>query len=104
MSRNASWFVPLAVVAACVPCLLLPVTASLIAAGALGGVLGVLGVPWVLAPILAIAIGAALLVVRLRHRAPHGCEIADTTAGLASAAGAPARILHSWRAAARRKT
>ena len=59
----------------CVPCLLVPVALSLIAAGAFGGVLGFLGIPWVLALIIAVLL-ATLLVVRLKRRHPAaGCEV-----------------------------
>jgi hypothetical protein len=46
---NRSSFVPLAVAATCIPCLLIPLAAALIAAGAFSGVFGLLGIPWVLA-------------------------------------------------------
>lgn len=68
MNRNAAWFVPVAVVVACIPCLLIPLAAVLIAAGAFGGVLGFLGVPWVSAVIVATPVGAALLYLRVRRR------------------------------------
>ena len=68
MNRKAAWFVPVAVVVACIPCLLIPLAGVLIAAGAFGGVLGFLGVPWVSAVIVATPVGAALLYLRVRRR------------------------------------
>ena len=68
MSRKAAWFLPVAVVVTCIPCLLIPLAATLIAAGAFGGLLGFLGVPWVLAVIVATPVGAALLYLRIRRR------------------------------------
>ena len=68
MSRNAAWFVPVAVAVTCIPCLLIPLAATLIAAGAFGGLLGFLGVPWVLAVIAAVPLGATLLYLRIRRR------------------------------------
>ena len=68
MSRKAAWFVPVAVVVTCIPCLLIPLAATLIAAGAFGGLLGFLGVPWVSAVIVATPVGAALLYLRIRRR------------------------------------
>ena len=68
MSRKAAWFVPVAVAVTCIPCLLIPLAATLIAAGAFGGLLGFLGVPWVLAVIAAVPLGATLLYLRVRRR------------------------------------
>lgn len=70
MNPRSAWFLPLAVVVACIPCLLIPIFAALIAAGALGGALGFLGVPWVLALAFSIPLGGALLYLRLRSRPP----------------------------------
>ena len=49
MKRKSAWLLPLGVAITCVPCLLVPAALSLVAAGAFGGVLGFLGIPWVLA-------------------------------------------------------
>ena len=68
MNRKAAWFVPVAVVVACIPCLLIPLAGVLIAAGAFGGVPGLLGVPWVSAVIVATPVGAALLYLRIRRQ------------------------------------
>ena len=68
MSRKAAWFVPVAVVVTCIPCLLIPLAATLIAAGAFGRLLGFLGVPWVLAGIASVSLGATLLYLRIRRR------------------------------------
>ena len=68
MSRKAAWFVPVAVVVTCIPCLLIPLATVLIAAGAFGGLLGFLGVPWVLAGIASVPLGATLLYLRIRRR------------------------------------
>ena len=65
MSRKAAWFVPVAVAVTCIPCLLIPLAATLIAAGAFGGLLGFLGVPWVLAGIASVSLG---LYLRIRRR------------------------------------
>lgn len=70
MSRNSAWFLPLAVAATCIPCLLIPIGAALIAGGAFGGVLAFMGVPWVLALVLAIPLGATLIYLRLRRKRP----------------------------------
>ncbi len=72
---NRSWFVPLAVVVTCIPCLLIPLAAALIAAGAFGGILGLLGVPWVLALIVAVPISLGLLVLRRRRGASACCDV-----------------------------
>ena len=74
MKRNSGWFVPVAVLVTCIPCLLVPVAAALIASGAVGGVLSFLGVPWVPALLSAVAAGAALLVIRLRRRRSASCD------------------------------
>ncbi len=73
MKRNAGWSLPVAVLVTCIPCLLLPVAAALIASGAVGGVLSFLGVPWLLALLVAVPPGAALLVFRLRRRLSAAC-------------------------------
>ena len=71
-----AWLLPIGVVITCIPCLLIPVTAALIAGGAFGGALGLLGVPWVLAAVLAVPIVAALLAFRLHRRVPTAaCEL-----------------------------
>ncbi|MCL4239789.1 MAG: hypothetical protein KJ048_00405 [Dehalococcoidia bacterium] len=72
---NRSWFVPLAVVVTCIPCLLIPLAAALIAAGAFSGVLGLLGMPWVLAIVAAVPVAAALIVLRLRRHATSCCDL-----------------------------
>ena len=69
MNRRSAWFLPVAVVATCIPCLLIPVAAALIAAGAFGGALGFLGVPWVVALILAVPLAAAVVYLRFHKRA-----------------------------------
>lgn len=65
---NRSRFVPLAVAVTCIPCLLIPLAAALIAAGAFSGVFGLLGIPWVLAIVAAVPVAAALRVLRLMGR------------------------------------
>ncbi len=77
MSRSP-FFVTLAVLVACSPCLPIPLAAALIAAGAFSGALGLLGLPWVLAAAAAVPIVAALIVVRLRARGA-GCETPGST-------------------------
>lgn len=73
--NSSRWFLPIAVLVTCVPCLLIPIAAALIAAGAFGGALGLLGVPWVLAVVIAAPLAVALVAVRARRRgAPH-CEL-----------------------------
>jgi hypothetical protein len=57
------------VLAACIPCLLVPVAAAVVASSAVGGVLGLLGTSWVLAIVLAVPVSAAILVLRRRHAA-----------------------------------
>ena len=85
MKRKSNWFLPVAVAATCAPCLLIPAASTLIAAGAFGGVLGFLGVPWVLALIVAVPAGAALLFLRLkRRRAAACCDIPAALDGVAS--------------------
>ncbi len=79
MKRNSGWFVPVAVLITCIPCLLVPVAAALIASGALGGVLSLLGVPWLLALLSAVAAGAALFVIRLRRRRSATCALPRET-------------------------
>ncbi len=74
MSKRSGWFLPLALVAACLPCVLIPIVASLIAAGAFGGLLGFLGVPWALALWVAVPLGFTLIIVR-RHRKAIACSI-----------------------------
>lgn len=76
---SKSWFVPAAVLVTCLPCLLIPVTAALIAGGAFGGILGFLGVPWLLALIGAVLISLAAAVLRIRRR-PPACEIEEDPA------------------------
>lgn len=70
MHRNSPWFLPVAIAAACIPCLLIPVVAALLAGGVLGGALGFLGVPWVVALLSALVAGGALVYLRLRRRPP----------------------------------
>lgn len=77
---SKSWFVPAAVLVTCLPCLLIPVTAALIAGGAFGGILGFLGVPWVLALIVAVLISLAAAVLRIWRRPPAFCEIEEDPA------------------------
>lgn len=67
MSSRA-WLLPLGVIVACIPCFLIPVTASLIAGGAFGGALGLLGVPWVLALVIAAPLVLAVAVMSVRRR------------------------------------
>ena len=55
---------PAAVVVTCLPCLLVPIVSALVAAGAFGGPLGLVGVPWVLALLSAVAAGAGMLFIR----------------------------------------
>jgi hypothetical protein len=73
MGRSPLALASLALVA-CVPCLLIPLTAALIAAGAFSGVLGLLGIPWVLALVAAIPVATALIVLRLRKSSPS-CQL-----------------------------
>ncbi len=70
MNPRSAWFLPLAVVVACIPCLLIPIVAALIAAETFGGVLGFLGVPWVVALVLAVPLAGTLLHFRFRTRGP----------------------------------
>jgi uncharacterized membrane protein len=67
--RSSAWFVPLAIAVTCIPCLLIPLTAALIAGGALGGLLGFLGVPWVLALVVAVPLVAAFVYLQVRRKA-----------------------------------
>jgi hypothetical protein len=70
------WLVPIGVIITCVPCILIPVAAALIAAGTFGSLLGILGVPWVLAVIIAAPVATTLLLFRLRRRrAAPCCEV-----------------------------
>lgn len=58
MTRSG-WFLPIALLVTCIPCLLAPLVAAPIApiaAGASGGALGLLGLPWVLAMVIAAAL------------------------------------------------
>lgn len=71
--KRSSLFWPLAVLVTCIPCLLIPLAAALIAAGAFSGALGLLGIPWVLAIVAAVPAAAALIVLRLRR---HGAACA----------------------------
>ena len=81
MASKRFWLVPIGVVITCVPCILVPVAVTLIAAGAFGGILGVLGVPWVLAVIIAVPVTTTLLILRLRRRrAAACCEVPGTVA------------------------
>ncbi|MGE0600608.1 MAG: hypothetical protein AB7J35_05435 [Dehalococcoidia bacterium] len=68
-------FLPLAVFVTCIPCLLIPLAAALMAAGAFSGVLGLLGIPWVLAIVAAVPMAVALIALHSRR---HGAEcVAD---------------------------
>lgn len=67
MNRKSGWFLPLVVLVTCAPCLLVPIVAALFAAGAFGGALEFLGVPWVIALILAVLVGATLLSLHMRR-------------------------------------
>ena len=72
---SVRWLLPVAVLVACVPCLLIPLAAALIAAGAFSGLLGMLGVPWVLAAVVGVALALALVVLRVRRRGAAYCEV-----------------------------
>ncbi|GAB4331999.1 MAG: hypothetical protein Kow0010_17690 [Dehalococcoidia bacterium] len=72
-----TWFLPLAVVAACLPCLVVLVGPLLVAGGLLGGLLGLLGIPWVLAVVIAVAIALTLAALRIRHRRSTACELPE---------------------------
>lgn len=72
--KRSSLFLPLAVLVTCIPCLLIPLAAALIAAGAFSGALGLLGIPWVLAIVAAVPLAGALITLRLRRR---GAACAD---------------------------
>lgn len=65
----------LAVLVTCIPCLLIPLAAALIAAGAFSGALGLLGIPWALALIVAVPASLALVVLRIRRRAQACCGV-----------------------------
>jgi hypothetical protein len=61
-------FLALSVLVTCIPCLLIPFAAALIAAGAFSGVLGLLGLPWVLAFLAGVPMAGTLVVLHLRRR------------------------------------
>lgn len=73
---SKSWSVPAAVLVTCVPCLLIPVTAGLIAGGAFSGALGLLGVPWILALALAVPMSLAVALLRMLRRS-SACEMEE---------------------------
>ncbi len=91
--NKPGWFVPLAIAVTCIPCLLLPLAAVLIASGAAGTMLAFLGVPWILALIIAVPIGLALLFLRRRRRAAACCDVPHE-AGEESARLSPASTKH----------
>ncbi len=77
MKTKSAWLLPIAVAVTCIPCLLIPATPALIAGGAFGGLLGFLGVPWVLAVIIAVPMATIVLILRLKRRqAAACCEVA----------------------------
>jgi len=77
MSRSP-FVLPLAVLVTCIPCLLIPLAAALIAAGAFSGALGLLGIPWVLAMVAGVPVAGALVALRLRRRGSQSCELLAT--------------------------
>jgi len=87
LKRTSGWFVPVAVVVTCIPCLLVPIVSALVAAGAFGGPLGLEGVPWVLALLSAVAAGAGMLFFRLRRHRSDRCK-AQTMSELVNDFGA----------------
>ena len=79
MKTKSAWLLPLGVAITCVPCLLIPVGLALIAGGAFGGVLGFLGIPWVLALIIAVPTSGVLIALWLRRRTRANCEVPFAT-------------------------
>ena len=73
--KRHTWFLPIVVVAACLPCLGLPVGAGLLASGAFGGSLAFLGAPWALPLASGALLAVALAFVRLRRNA-SSCDSA----------------------------
>lgn len=74
MERSGLAVLAVAVVA-CIPCLAIPIAAVLLSTGALGAILGPLGVPWVIAVVVAVLVGGLAVVWQVRRRIRASCEV-----------------------------